>query len=757
MMCFRFLLLFLVVHGLGQSAPGHSGPPVESSSVLSATAHQSESGHYDGIARALAACPTMGCVVEVEASYKFDAERGQQPTGPHQRIVDLRGGGDRQFANDVGYGTQFQTSTPFARTCLTHTMQIGDCMEIIHTITGPGIDNGTSDVVTIGQPDWTVSRALNLVENCQNAGICGALSITLNHPGIGDTNNSRFVNTWGGLRDGSGEGTEADKKDVGEVRTFYTGVITGSSAFTVETKPIAETGSTADIGVGQRLIDTTASSLLATGYVTGASTIADKNGTKYEVLAISGTVVPSTWMGTLDADIANIPAIGSTGKNTIGTLVTRTFTTTMGTMPAVGTFVNMAGQWAETVQVVSAEAGAGRQVKLGMYVRRNHNGGSFAVASPWGRGGFEFVANTLSPYRYDLDALGAIDSKHLIVVQYLGSAITSFNFARVNMNRIGLFTNDVARGTNAKGVVTLPLYLPDVAANVELEDFPVITISGASDPAFDGTCLHARNPVRVGSTLTVDCDQAASIGHSLRSGYVTLGDTGFGNTRFNLRPLAEVVDIQTYTGGVPTVTGTFRLEPNAMPLPVGGTVALDHDYAMTLLASHTSYTVINPYQTNSDVESLSSYGADHKYFAKRTRFSTPIAEFGGFGGTRTPPQGYWITGEATNSIPAVVGNYGGMDGAPWPSGSFFMSVGCPPVPVGCTAKFYNYAWMTMRGADGNGVQRENRPDYTPWNSTLSWDFLHVNYPNVPVGKGPMTYACFDAAKQLVSSPTPCVP
>ena len=76
--------------------------------------------------------------------------------------------------------------------------------------------------------------------------------------------------------------------------------------------------------------------------------------------------------------------------------------------------------------------------------------------------------------RYDLDALGAIDANHLIVVEYLGSAIGQFNFARVNMTRLGLFTNDLAGATNPKGVVTLPLYLPDVAANATVAPCTVL-------------------------------------------------------------------------------------------------------------------------------------------------------------------------------------------------------------------------------------------------------------------------------------------
>ncbi len=720
--------------------------PTSNPSTVDASTMRSSPTAQDGIDRAFRSLTTPGTVT-VPPSYPYDAERFIRPTLPGGHLLDLRGGGQNHIFSDTQPVGQYLGAISLGVTCGSYTFPHftqatadqaplpTDCILLHHILTVPGMSLGNGPLSGNGRPapsGWLVTKALDMVIDSSSAGITAGVDMFLNKYGIGDVHNYWYVQGEGGFRAASDEMLQGRALHANEMAgPTYTGTVVRSSAFKLTTRPVTGAGTQ---GVGRMMIDTSAP--LATGCVTARSQLKDAAGqllpvTLYTLGCGAAPLPVSTAWGTLDTAAGDVPYIPSTGSNTVATPTTVNVRLTQGAFQP-GDLAVFAGDYHETATVLSAQAPVNGVQAVTFALAHTHSAHTTVMQSAFGAGGLDLLANDGNGLRYVLDVLGATAANQIAVVQFAGAQ--SNIIADSNM-MLGQFPT-LAPLTNTGGVVTLPLLPQNVDQQSVLQNYPLITISNAANPAFNGPCLNLHR-VSTGFPAYEQCTQAASTGQTSpgTSATVSIGDTGYGNTRFLLYPLAQVLDVQDYTTYPPQLNGAFRLEPNALPLKPGDTVEEPHDYAAGYVASAVGFGFDNIYASQfSSIEDpgVGGYGINGAIYARYTKYVNPCQLYVGCGGLLSPPHGYLIGGTATG--------FGGMDRAPWPSGSAFTSAGCDPRTGDCSDPFYHYSVFFGQGYQGRNLNL----DWNPNNGFYTLLAPHVAIPQAPtVTTGPLLFVCAD--------------
>ncbi len=713
----------------------------------------------DGIDRAFRSLTTPGTVT-VPPSYPYDAERFIRPSLPGGHLVDQRGGGQNHTFSDTQPVGQYLGAVSLGVTCGSYTLPRftqaaadqgplpTDCILLHHILTVPGMSLGNGPLSGNGRPapsGWLVTKALDVVVDSSSAGITGGIDMFLNKFGIGDVHNYWYVQGEGGFRAASDEMLQGRALHAGEMSgPTYTGTVITSSAFKLTTTPVTGAGTQ---GVGRMMIDTSAP--LASGCITDRSQLKDASGqllpvTLYTLGCGAAALPVSTAWGILDNAAEAVPYIPSTGSNTVTTPATVNVRLTQGAFRP-GDLAVFAGDYHETATVLSVQAPMQGLQTVTFALAHTHSAHTVVMQSTFGAGGLDLLANDSSDLRYVLDVLGAPSPNQIAVVQFAGAL--SNIIADSNM-MLGRFPT-LASLTNTGGVVTLPLLPQNVEQESVLQSYPLITISNAANPAFNGPCLNLHR-TGAGFPAYAQCTQAASTGQTSpgTSAVVSLGDTGYGNTRFLLYPLAQVLDVQDYTTYPPQLNGAFRLEPNALPLRPGDTVEEPHDYAAGYVASAIGFGFNNIYASQfSSIEDpgVGGTGINGAIYARNTKYTNSCQLYTGCGGLLSPPHGYQVSGVATG--------LGGMDRAPWPSGSPFTYAGCDPRTGDCSDPFYNYDIFY-----GQGFQhRDLRLNWNPNNGFYAINAPHVSLPQAPTAStGPLLFVCADPhSHEIVFRPKAC--
>lgn len=715
---------------------------------VDAAAMRSTPTAQDGIARAFQVLTGPGTVT-VPPTYPFDAERFFQPTLPGGHLLDLRGGGQNHIFSDTQPAGLYQGAISLGVNCGNYTMPLftqatgtqgpvsADCSLFHQTITVPGMSLGNGPLSGQGRPapsGWLVTKDLDMVVNSSAAGITGGVDMFLNKFGIGDVHNYWYVFGEGGFRAASDEMLQGRALSAGEMSgPTYTGTVTAASAFKLTTTPLSGSGTQ---GVGRMMIDTSAP--LASGCITARSQMKDAAGqtlpvTLYTLGCGAAPLPVSTAWGTLETAADNVPYIPSTGANTLTTPATITIRLTQGAFQP-GDLAVFAGDYHETAAVLSTQPPAQGLQSVTFALAHTHSAHTSVMQSPFGAAGLDLLANDAAAHglKYVLDVLGATSPTEIAVVQFAGAQ--SYVIADSNMI-LGSFPT-VGPLKNINGTVALPLLPQNLDQQIWLQHYPLITITNAANPAFNGPCLNLHR-VSSGFPAYAECTQAASANQTSpgNTATISLGDTGYGNSRFVLYPLAQVLDVQDYSSYPPQLNGTFRLEPNALPLRPGEMVEEPHDYAAGYVASAVGFGFDNIYAAQfSALENpgVGGFGINGNIFARYTKFTNPCEFYAGCGGLLSPPHGYQIGG--------VANGLGGMDSAPWPSGSAFTSAGCDPRTGDCSDSLYHYSVFY-----GQGYQhRDLNLDWNPYNGIYNIAAPHVVLGQAPTATaGPLLFVCAD--------------
>jgi hypothetical protein len=168
-------------------------------------------------------------------------------------------------------------------------------------------------------------------------------------------------------------------------------------------------------------------------------------------------------------------------------------------------------------------------------------------------------------------------------------------------------------------------------------------ISGASDPALDGTCTNVTWSNSTAFTCTI-----AELGgtHESATAIASLGlSNGTPLNRMKLWPMAEVIDVQDYSTNPVSVDGTFALEPNVITIARGDTVEEPHHEAALFIGETVANVVYNPFVqamygiTVTGVGSGMCCGNASLSSPALGRFlnEQPDSGYVGFGGILSPP------------------------------------------------------------------------------------------------------------------------
>jgi hypothetical protein len=306
----------------------------------------------------------------------------------------------------------------------------------------------------------------------------------------------------------------------------------------------------------------------------------------------------------------------------------------------------------------------------------------------------DFNANRVTAsvvLHYPFDVIGATNSSTIVWNWFYVGVNGAYSLGNLDMT-----LTPVTSLTNASGTVTMTGggYL---AISAWALSQPLITISGATDTAFNGACTNFAYAV---STNTATCTQGSSIGHTAASATFAVGETPYGNTSFDLLAGAEVIDVQDEMKSPPTIDGSLTLEPNNVTWNAGDSVTQHHHYDATNFLESDSFQSYapNPFMVAGVKMNLSGGGIVGAGAANLSNTGgaikmlnlNPTTMYQGFGGVAYPIGGISFGG------PAPWGFGLSMQYAPEFAGDGIF-YGAPLTALGVSDPNYYYYWMRGKG------------------------------------------------------------
>jgi hypothetical protein len=605
-------------------------------------------------------------------------------------------------------GALFSCTNDAVQNPITGTSQLtttNSCIALALHQRAPGFSIGNPPV---GPSGWSVHKGIAIDTFVSTPGISEGIGIGQTKSGVGDnTGIYTYHFNYGGATAPSDEGNE-DGFQGGETNITYAGTSavngTGLTQFKVNC-----TIDCTNPGDGRYLIRT--QSAVATGNVTA---ITNPSGFTPGAMTVDATVTPSTFWGTLSANV--VTPQSSTG--TTSTAMTFSVAKVGGAgAPTAGDLLCFAGQFHEQA-VVTSVSGSG-PYSITANLRHAHESGSWVMDGGTCGTYIDLTANDVAPanqklvsgagqtLHFPIDVLGATDTHTLIYRFFAFGSPGSWGMAS-NTGQVVLTTLSVTSMTNTNGMVNfavsggVPSWLYNQAS---------ITISGASDTAFNGACtsLHISN------FNTWSCTQSSSIGHTTAS----TGNIALNNGAFNLWAGAEVLDVQDYTTSPPSIDGTFTLEPNNVAWSIGDAVEQPHHYATHIRLINGNLNITNPLQVANvgmawgfGGEGISGglpYGPASSMGLMSLSNTNGSGIYQGHGGQLTPPNGINFLGPYTAGL--------SFQFAPDFLGNPVMWVGCPL--SGCNDPTYNY---DLFSAALNNSTLSHIQTFRPWSGSLTFNF-----------------------------------
>jgi hypothetical protein len=550
------------------------------------------------------------------------------------------------------------------------------------TVASPGFNRGNP---AIGQGGWFASYLKDAHLSVNSAGQSYGNRLTTTHAGVGDHNTEYLYGYWyNGITAPSDEGGKITGRVGGEASTTYQGTVTtgGSQATTVA---IACTTDCANPGDGRYLTKMTP---VSSGYMTA---LTQASGATPGSMTIAGTTVtPSTAWGTLMSDVAtplgNPAGITYTPETFTVTVLNGVFNTT--------DLLCFSGNFHEQARATSVTAPSGGSQTITVGLRQPHASGTWLMqGGPCGTF-VDFNANRVTAsvvLHYPFDVIGATNSSTIVWNWFYVGVNGAYSLGNLDMT-----LTPVTSLTNASGTVTMTGggYL---AISAWALSQPLITISGATDTAFNGACTNFAYAV---STNTATCTQGSSIGHTAASATFAVGETPYGNTSFDLLAGAEVIDVQDEMKSPPTIDGSLTLEPNNVTWNAGDSVTQHHHYDATNFLESDSFQSYapNPFMVAGVKMNLSGGGIVGAGAANLSNTGgaikmlnlNPTTMYQGFGGVAYPIGGISFGG------PAPWGFGLSMQYAPEFAGDGIF-YGAPLTALGVSDPNYYYYWMRGKG------------------------------------------------------------
>jgi len=676
-----------------------------------------------------------GCTVVADPAYPITEQpysiynKWTFPSPSNALYHDQRKGWDLRISHNPPKNSYSLHQSSFSDACIFTSLlgwsngkgwqsQQEHCHDFSVRFANPGINLGNTNPETGG---WSVQAGLALDMVVNTPGITEAVSVSDIKAGIGDHTNYIYHWNYGGAVAGSDEGSHQLSLGGGEAQDVYLGKIATGGAGATSIK-ITCTRDCQAPGDGRYDID------LSRG-VSGGNVTAhtSPSGQTPGTFTTDISVTPSTAWGTLAATIPT-PVGSPIGKGT--TLMTFIVNAGPGSTGEFtpGDLVCFTGSWHEQAKITSVSGKGPWNITAPL--RHVHESGSWIMANGQCGTFIDFTANDATTaqgipvtFHYPVDIVGSTGA-HTLVYRYF----RSYGGTSMTLLPGNVFWPHSASGTwsNIGGTVTVPTYR-DVNGALPYINQPIISISGASDPTFNGLCTSTHSNGLPDNQI--QCTQAASTGHSFGgTATISVGSTGYGNTGFTLYPGAELVDMLDYDAAkctaagltAPCNDGTHTLEANNVAWMAGDTVENSHHYAAVQGTERTWMVNYNP-MANSNGRSVMLYNTASAWPTNVTgnfagdslANSTPNSFYAYHGGTRLPPGGYTLGGHGANT---GLFNYGlFMQEAPDPIGSAAIIIGCPA--SGCNDPNYWYYVFTtyaVAGGFGNGLK------FTPSTNLFSW-------------------------------------
>ena len=553
----------------------------------------------------------------------------------------------------------------------------------------PGLSLGNPKV---GPNGWTVNAGHAIGMLTASPGISNVLGLSHTKAGTGDTAGIYIYNwNYGGATAASDEGIKSFGANGGEMQFTYTAEVGtgGAGATTVVAKNC--TNDCNGLGDGRYLIDT--KTALNSGHVTGYT---HPGGSTPGIFTIDSTIIPSTFWGTLAANV-NTPVATPQGSS----YTSMTFTVNSGPgnigSPNVGDLVCFGGTFHEQARI-SVVHGTGPWT-INASLRHAHEAGSWIMANgPCGEF-LDFTANDVSPsgetLHYPLDILGATAAN---ILQYRYFALGSPQSVQLPLGNVNIGQLSVNGLHNRGGIVTMNV--SGLQNNLQIIGASRVTISGAKNSVFNGACTNVK---AIPSSTSVTCSQStANSGAISDSANMALGDSAYGNSDYVLWAGAEVLDVLDYATSPPSMDGRLTLEPNKAAWTANDPIELAHHVSYLGDTIQTIDQIENPMQKSYQGWSLTLQGTgiNNGQANNPTAFAGISLSNGNsasmykyHGGMVNPPGGYRLNG---------IFNFGlAMHYAPDGPGNPVVYVG-PPFS-GANDPFYSYPLWNLQG-NGNSTQ-----------------------------------------------------
>jgi hypothetical protein len=521
------------------------------------------------------------------------------------------------------------------------------CIGIALSESAPGYSIGNPAVppgsIPSGAP-WSVGAALSPTMISYTSGIMGATGGLVTHTAPGDTINYFYAYSNNGSTAASDEGVKALAADTAEMNSPYLGTLTSSAAKgarTIQTKSLG-----AGIqGQGQYIIDRDDRGKVS-GHIlqVGRGVVAPVNA-----VTIDQQVEPSNAWGTLVANVA--PPIVLTG-DTFATPQTVSVKVLSGTFNT-SALLCLASQFHECAIPTSVTVSGGLAT-LTIPLRVPHAAGALVMQGGMAGTGLEIATDTVSmgsqTLRYLQDVFGSTDGHTLQVGTFLNGSVSGLAFGTLSLGSVKL-ANVTSSGPTVTALIANngSLWYPQrfTGSTFKLAD--------TGDPALEMPCTGLAFDTKGEFSCKI---QGLNGVHHAKDGTASLG-----NNSFNLWPMAETLDVQSYANNPVQVDGTFVLEPNVINFSPNDVIEQTHNRAATYAAITTDLGVQDPY-VNLDGASFTFWGYGIQ------------APPGGGRGLSYPTLGKFLNmnpasmyeGSGGNAWPPNILNLGGFKGAPYSNG-----------------------------------------------------------------------------------------
>lgn len=566
------------------------------------------------------------------------------------------------------------------------------------TISRPDVMVGTDSGFNHGndgispQQLWQVITAQNENLNFHGAGIHGGGGGQLTCSGVGDCHSRYFyAHGYGGKTGASDEGLQGAGVQPSEVADTYAGTVAtgGSGATTITVTCVHDCGNP---GVG-RFVGESRPTVLRS-FATAMTTTA---------ITVNDAVPVSTAYGTLTSNVAvNNPPVP--GDLTTWQSTSITLPVTFGSF-AVGDIICFDQTYTDETKITAVTALSGGSQTITAPLHQSHYAGGKIYANGACGTGVDFDANVFPQgggvvLHYPLVVAGSTDAHTLQM--YQSGAIKG----NVDLTALSGGGNGLGTITRTSGVVTINIAEASDDLLPSQADFigTTLSIRGSSVTSLNGTCTTSTHPA-IG---ILRCNQSgADTSDATQTAFVTIGDTGYGNSRFELLNIAEVVDVRdlaniNLTTGATTgavLDNTLHLTPNNMALTVGEAISEHHHPLFQVVGIANAVGMINPLNGSSALTSniLQNGSSPGVYEAHNANF-LPLDGPGQVGTFR---DGIYAYGTADKYSPTFAG--------------FVHSVGCPPTTLGCSDPAFHYDFKMLSGLGFNSLHER----WTPATGTLT--------------------------------------